>query len=111
VRIRKKIVGTPERPRLSVCKSLRHLYLQLSDDVSGEKGTKSLLILTTNRKSLKDAKKNLCTLGSAKALASELAAKAKEKGITRVVFDRSGYKYHGIVKTVAETLREAGITV
>jgi large subunit ribosomal protein L18 len=109
LRIRRKIVGTPERPRLSVYKSLRHIYLQISDDVSSAKGTRCLLQVTSNRKGFKDNKKSLCSVESAKKLAAELAEKAKEKGIDRVVFDRSGYKYHGIVRAVAEVIREKGI--
>jgi large subunit ribosomal protein L18 len=69
------------------------------------------LMVTTNCKGLKESKRSRCTIAGAKALAGELAAKAKEQGITKLVFDRGGYPYHGVVKAVAEALREAGIKV
>ncbi len=99
--IRSKVSGTAERPRLSVYRGLRHLYVQLIDDTTGT----TLAGLSS---------KNLSTKGTgterAKALGAALAEKAKEKNITTLVFDRGGFRYHGQVKALADSLRDAGIT-
>jgi large subunit ribosomal protein L18 len=106
MRIRKKVMGTAERPRLTVFRSLNHIYAQLVDDLSGR------TILTVSDRD----KEVVPQLGSAKgkisagkAVGKQIAAKAKEKGIERVCFDRSGYLYHGRVKAVAEGAREGGL--
>jgi large subunit ribosomal protein L18 len=106
MRIRKKVSGTTDRPRLCVCKSLKHLYAQVVDDSIG----KTLTTATTNTKSNKaSGKHSFANIASAKALGRQIAEKAKASGVTQVVFDRSGYPYHGIIKAIAEAAREAGL--
>ena len=106
LRIRKKIQGTSQRPRLSVYKSLKHLYVQLMDDQSG----RCLVSATTNTKANKaGGKKSFANVESAKELGRQLAEKAKAAGNELVVFDRSGYRYHGVIKAVADAAREAGL--
>ena len=105
-RVRKTVIGTPERPRLCVHKSLRHLYAQIIDDSQG----KTLLAATTNTKAIKgEDHKSLCNKTSAKMLGERLGQLAKEKGIQQIVFDRAGYKYHGVVRELAEAVRAQGI--
>jgi len=104
-RVRKKIQGTPARPRLSVFKSARHIYAQLIDDVSG----RTLLAQSSLHKDFQSRSGKGSNVAAAKLLGELLAEKAREKGITRVVFDRSGYRYHGRVKAVAEGAREKGL--
>ncbi len=110
-RVRRKLWGTPERPRLSIAKTNHHLYVQVIDDVSQLKGSKSLLQMTTNSKEFKnDADtRNFCTIEYAKRLGEKAGEALKEKGMVHVAFDRSGYQYHGLVKALAETIREQGI--
>lgn len=98
VRIRAKIFGTAARPRLSVFRSLRHLTLQLIDDRAGR-----TLVAATDRE-LPDQKQR--GLAQSRAVGVLLAQKAKAKDITQAVFDRSGYRYHGHVRAVAEGARE-----
>ncbi len=106
LRIRKKVNGTAPRPRLTVFKSLKHLYAQVVDDTT----SRTLVAATTNTKALKaDGKKSFANIASAKVLGAEIAAKAKSAGVEAVVFDRNGYPYHGIVKALAEAAREAGL--
>ena len=106
LRIRKKIQGTAERPRLTVYKSLKHLYVQLLDDQAG----RAIMSATTNTKANKAAgKKSFANVASAQELGKQLADKAKAAGHEFVVFDRSGYRYHGVVKAVADAAREAGL--
>lgn len=106
LRIRKKVQGTAERPRLSVYKSLKHLYVQLTDDQTG----RCLLTVTTNTKANKAAgKKSFANVTSGAELGRQVAEKARGAGHESVVFDRSGYRYHGIVKAVADAAREAGL--
>lgn len=103
-RIRKKIAGTKEKPRLSVYRSLKNIYAQLIDD---ENHT-TILTISTQQKELKEKVKanNI----NAAALLGELVAKgAKDKGIESVVFDRGGYLYHGRIKAVAEAARKGGL--
>ena len=102
-RIRKKIVGTAERPRLCVFRSLKNLQAQLIDDES----EKTLLTCSTLNKELKGTARS--NIKGAAALGEQLAKKAKEKGITKVVFDRGGYLYHGCVKAIAEAARKGGL--
>ncbi|MCG2711757.1 MAG: 50S ribosomal protein L18 [Candidatus Omnitrophica bacterium] len=103
-RIRKKITGTKERPRLSVYRSLKNMYAQLIDDENNV----TMLTCSTQQKELKEkAKANNM---NAAALLGELIAKgAKDKGIETVVFDRGGYLYHGRIKAVAEAARKGGL--
>ena len=99
LRVRKKVQGTPERPRLVVFRSLKHIYAQLVDDTVGRTlATVSSLKVSEGKKSEKAAE-----------VGKQVAAIAKDKGITRVVFDRGGYKYHGRVKAVADGAREGGL--
>lgn len=101
-RIRKKVHGTPERPRMSVCFTGKHIYVQFIDDVAG----RTLASVSTLQNGLKGAKANVAGAKRVGALAAE---KAKEKNITEVVFDRGGFKYHGRVKALADAAREAGL--
>ena len=105
-RLRKKIVGFPERPRLSIYRSAKYLYAQLIDDMAG----KTLLGWSTKDERMKTASSR-GTIEAAKALGALVAADASQKGIQRVVFDRGGYGYHGRVKALAEAVREGGIQV
>ena len=104
-KIRKKIIGELSRPRLSIYKSLKHINVQLVDDISHR------TILSVSTMKLKDpsGKPMRCNINSAKSLGAQLAQKAMEKGIEKIVFDRSGYLYHGKIKALAESLREAGL--
>jgi large subunit ribosomal protein L18 len=103
-RIRKKVMGTPERPRLNVYRSLNHIYVQLIDDLQG---------VTLAAASTADERKGARTTGgnvaSAKMVGKKIAELAKGKGVTQVVFDRGGYIYHGRVKALADAAREAGL--
>jgi large subunit ribosomal protein L18 len=104
-RIRRKVTGTPERPRLTVYKSLKHMYAQLVDDTSG----KTLVAVSTGSKALKGEVKEDDKTSAAKKVGAALAKAAKEKGIEAVVFDRNGFDYHGRVQAVAAAAREAGL--
>jgi len=106
MRIRKKVMGTAERPRLTVFRSLNHIYAQLVDDLSGR------TILTVSSLDKEVVPKGGSTKGkleAGKLVGKKLASKAKEKGIERVCFDRAGYLYHGRVKAVADGAREGGL--
>jgi large subunit ribosomal protein L18 len=99
LRVRKAVSGTAERPRLVVFRSDKHIYAQLVDDQAGHTlGTVSSLKVAEGKKSEK-----------ATEVGKQIAALAKDKGITRVVFDRAGYQYHGRVKAVADGAREGGL--
>lgn len=102
-RIRKKVKGTPERPRLAVFRSLNHVYAQLIDDVNGV----TLCSASSVEKSAGVG--NGGNIDAAKSIGKLIAERAKEKGINSVVFDRGGYIYHGRVKSLAEAAREAGL--
>ena len=104
-RLRKKLSGTQERPRLYVRRSLHHLYAILVDDVRGH----TLVAVSTLDKSVAAESPSKTNLGAAKAVGSAIAAKAKAAGISQVVFDRGGYKYHGRVRALADAAREAGL--
>ncbi len=107
-RIRKKIVGTSERPRLSVYRSVSHVYAQVIDDTKG-----TTLVSATSVEKGKGIKGEKRPTGgnvaSAKEIGKLIAERAKEKGIKKVVFDRGGYLYHGRVKALADAAREAGL--
>ena len=106
VRVRKKIFGTPERPRLSVFRSLSQIYLQVIDDVNKV----TLVSASSISKEIAEQVKNTKTKIAKSKLVGNLAGKlALEKGITTVVFDRGGYEYHGRIKSVADGAREAGL--
>ena len=101
-RIRRKIRGTAERPRLAVFRSVAHIYAQVIDDGAG-----TTLVAASSVD--KGAKTNGGNLSAAKAIGKLIAERAKEKGITRIVFDRGGYLYHGRVKALADAARAAGL--
>ena len=104
--IRLKISGTPERPRLTVFRSLKHVYAQIVDDMSG----KTLVAVSDISKEVKDQLKD--TKGQmklAKQVGQLAAKKAAEKNIKEVVFDRNGYVFHGVVKAMADGAREGGL--
>jgi large subunit ribosomal protein L18 len=103
-RIRKKIQGTPERPRLNVYRSLNHIYVQLIDDLAG-----TTLVSACSAEGKKGERKAGGNLGAAKSVGQQIAERAKAKGIEKAVFDRGGYIYHGRVKALAEAAREAGL--
>ncbi len=106
VRARKKVLGTKERPRVCVFRSCANLYLQLIDDTEG----RTLYVLSTLSKELREKNlKSSKNVAAAKTLAELFAQRLKEKNIGAVVFDRSGYRYHGKVKVVADVLRERGL--
>lgn len=98
-RIRKKVFGTPERPRLSVYRSLKYIYAQLVDDVQHR------TFVSTDSMKIDKGKK----VGKSKECGKLLAKLALEKGIKEIVFDRGGYNYHGRVKALAEGAREGGL--
>ena len=104
-RIRKKVFGTESRLRLSVYRSLNNIYAQLIDDTKGQT-VASASSLDSPVKDMKQHKGNIIT---AKEVGGLIASKAREKGIKQVVFDRSGYLYHGSIKALAEAAREAGL--
>ncbi|MDP8216065.1 MAG: 50S ribosomal protein L18 [Candidatus Kaelpia imicola] len=104
-RIRRKVSGTPERPRLSIYISLSYIYVQLIDDIKGQ----TLASFSSLESELKDEVKSKVSLEAAKIVGAHIAEKAKEAGVKKVVFDSSGYKYHGRVKTLADAAREAGL--
>ena len=103
-RIRKKVMGTSERPRLNVYRSLNHIYVQLIDDLKG-----ATLVAANSAEGKKGERRTGGNVASAKAVGKAIAERAKEKGITKVVFDRGGYIYHGRVKALADAAREAGL--
>jgi large subunit ribosomal protein L18 len=103
-RIRKKVVGTPERPRLNVYRSLNHIYVQVIDDLKG-----STIVAASSAEGKKGEKKTGGNVASAKDVGKAIAERAKAKGINKVVFDRGGYIYHGRVKALADAAREAGL--
>jgi large subunit ribosomal protein L18 len=102
VRIRKKIFGTEERPRLSVFRSARHIYAQIIDDVLGKTLVESSTVS-------EEVGKSKGSVEAAKKIGAAIAQKAKEKNISSVVFDRGGYLYHGRIKALADAAREAGL--
>ena len=104
-RVRATIVGTPDRPRLNVFRSLVHIYAQVIDDTSGNTLVSASTIDAELRAQMAGKKKS----DQAKLVGQFVAARAKEKGLTRVVFDRGGYRYHGRVKAVADGAREGGL--
>lgn len=105
-RIRRKLSGTPERPRLLVRRTLHHIYAVIVDDAKGH----TLATASTVDKSVAGGLSSKTNVDAAKAVGSAIAAKAKAAGISAVVFDRGGYKYHGRVRALADAAREAGLT-
>ncbi len=101
-RIRSKITGTADRPRLAVFKSLKHIYAQVIDDASGK------TIASASSRDKESSTKG-ANAAAAKAVGALIAKKAKDKGVTQVVFDRGGYLYHGNIKALADAARENGL--
>jgi large subunit ribosomal protein L18 len=105
-RTRKNIFGTPERPRLSVFRSDKHIYAQLVDDFQG----KTLISVASTSPDVRGADlKNGGNVAAAKKVGATIAAKAKEIGVTKVAFDRGGRMYHGRIKALADAAREGGL--
>lgn len=107
MRIRRKIMGTPERPRLCVFKSLRHIYAQIIDDTPPE-GSRTLVAASTLDPEIRGKIKS-DNIEAARLVGALIAKRALEKGIKKVVFDRGGYPYHGKVRALAEAAREGGL--
>lgn len=107
-RVRAKISGTPERPRLAVHRSLQHIYAQVIDDAQGN----TLVAASSNEPAFRElisAEIKGTNVAGAKLVGTLLSKRAQEKGITQVVFDRGGYPYHGRVQALAEGAREGGL--
>jgi large subunit ribosomal protein L18 len=106
-RLRKRVKGTEERPRLNVFRSNMHIYAQVIDDTVG----RTLVVASTTEAGLRKQKDvaSGSKVGQAQAVGKTVAERALKAGITKVVFDRGGYKYHGRVKALAEAAREAGL--
>jgi large subunit ribosomal protein L18 len=104
-RLRQRMDGTTERPRLNVYRSLNHIYAQVIDDSSGT----TLAAASTVQGRGKGSKKTGGNLASAKEIGKLIAERAKQKGVKKVVFDRGGYLYHGRIKALADAAREAGL--
>jgi large subunit ribosomal protein L18 len=105
IRIRKKLRGTTERPRLSVFRSTAHIYAQIIDDTKGV----TVVAASSTEKADGGKKADGGNLAAAKEIGKRVAERAKENGVTKVVFDRGGYIYHGRVKALADAAREAGL--
>lgn len=105
VRVRAKVHGTAERPRLNVFRSLKHIYAQLIDDDAGV----TLAAASSVEKSVREAETPGGNIGGARTVGAMIAERAKDKGLTKVVFDRGGFRYHGRVKNLADAARENGL--
>lgn len=104
-RVRRRVSGTPERPRLNVFRSLSNIYAQVIDDAAGL----TLVSASTLEPELHEMMSGKTKTEQAKAIGLVLAERAKEKGIGKVVFDRGGYRYHGRIKALADASREGGL--
>lgn len=105
LRVRNKIQGTPQRPRLNVFRSGKHIYCQLIDDIQGV----TIASASSVDKELSGKITNGGNVEAAKQVGELIAARAKDKGISNIVFDRGGYIYHGRIKALADACREAGL--
>ena len=105
VRVRRKVVGSDERPRLCIFRSAKHIYAQIIEDTAG----KTLVAVSTISKDIAEGQKYSGNVEAAKAVGAAIAKKALEQNIKQVVFDRNGFLYHGRVKALAEAAREAGL--
>ena len=103
--VRRKVFGTPERPRLVVYRSLRHTYCQVIDDTAG----RTLAAASTLSPEVRSRLEKTKTREAAAAVGARIAELARERGIQRVVFDRGAYRYHGRVKALAEAARQGGL--
>lgn len=106
IRVRKRIVGQPQRPRLNVFRSARHIYAQIIDDSTG----KTLLAASTLEKSLNESISYSGNSDAAAKVGAVIAKRALDSGIKTVVFDRNGFLYHGRIKSLAEAARENGLS-
>ncbi|MEA1974956.1 MAG: 50S ribosomal protein L18 [Bacillota bacterium] len=104
-RVRAKVFGTPDRPRLNIYRSLNNTYAQIIDDVSGN----TIVSASSLEEGVKAEFKHTGNVATASVIGQLVAERALEKGITTIVFDRAGYKYHGRVKALAEAAREKGL--
>lgn len=104
-RLRRKLAGTQERPRLLIRRTLHHIYASVVDDTKGH----TIAAASTREKTLADGLESTTNLAAAQKIGAAIAVKAKEAGVTQVVFDRSGLQYHGRVKALADAAREAGL--
>ncbi len=104
-RLRKKVMGTAERPRMAIYRSLRHFHVQIIDDVAG----KTLLGVSTQDPEMKGTAKSFANAAGAKRVGELVARRALDRKIENVVFDRGGYIYHGVVKALADSARGAGL--
>lgn len=104
-RVRKRVLGTAERPRLNVFRSARHIYAQAIDDEEGC----TLVAASTVESIIREQVQGLRKVEQAERVGEALAKRALERGVTQVVFDRGGYKYHGRVKALADAARQAGL--
>jgi large subunit ribosomal protein L18 len=104
-RVRTKVTGTPERPRLCVYRSVGHIYVQVIDD----RGGRTLCSASSVDKETKKGLKGGGNIAAAKNIGKIIAERAQAAGVSKVVFDRGGYKYHGRVKALADAAREAGL--
>jgi large subunit ribosomal protein L18 len=107
-RLRKRIAGTPERPRLSVFRSVAHVYVQVIDDRSGTTIAAASTVEPTLKAALESGARG-GNIKGAEAIGRVIAERLKAKGITKVVFDRNGFLYHGRIKAVADAARSAGL--
>lgn len=105
LRIRRRVTGTPERPRLVVFRSLSHVYAQVVDDVHGT----TLASASTIEGGVREGLKHGGNRAAGRAIGTLIAARTQEKGLTAVVFDRAGFRYHGVVKELADAARKAGL--
>ncbi len=105
-RVRKKVVGSVERPRLCVFRSSKHIYAQIVEDATGV----TLVAASTISKGIDDSVKYSGNVEAAKVVGKQIAEKALAKDIKQVVFDRNGFLYHGRIKALADAAREAGLT-
>jgi large subunit ribosomal protein L18 len=106
-RVRKRIFGTPDRPRLCVFRSLNHIYAQVVDDTEG----RTLVYASSLDADIKSDLENVTKTKQAAMVGTLVAARARNKGIGQVVFDRGGRKYHGRIKALADAVREGGLRV
>lgn len=104
-RVRKKVVGTSDKPRLNIFRSVNHIYAQVIDDFTGI----TVIAASSLDKEMKGKLKSGGNIEAAKKVGAVIAKKALEKGISQVVFDRGGYLYHGRVKALADAAREGGL--
>ena len=105
IRVRKKVTGTPDRPRLNVFRSVKHIYVQLIDDYS----RRTLVAASSIDKELKGKMSTGGNIEAAKTVGQLVARRAADKGVKKIVFDRGGYLYHGRIKALADAAREGGL--